>query len=640
MSFRFALWCPQGRAGLPLAARLLLGQLDRAQVVWRSDEAMPTGPGAMVVDLWLVLCVDVPPVPPPWKTETNGQWAVLPGTAAVWTEATLAALRAWSPCHWLSDLMPDETRNPHLRTAWSEGAVVWLPAWNSLETRRSPGRSLVVESSADFEALLPLEPIRQFALASAVPEKSGANSRDRVLVCSADPVFSGAASRSAAERGADAILLGTPGSAMRRWLLGGNEACVLPLMEGPDRLRPSFGILQKVLRQSPKAEVEAVPVPALSMGDWAAVVIDPERVPADGGGRAAQLVQRDRELRADPRHARVAELAARLAPELGLDYFPSAGMGESVFARLAGLEGATEAAELTVGLEGILPGWVDKARRWGVQHASSNLARRLWHGVCDGYRERRTGDAFAAACEIMAATGPVEQLPAAALSLRLVLAATAGDWAVADDVVRVLSERDRSALVPALLDILRAWLPGLESGEGASVPPGGPEWWLRQIARCVAERLPSAGAIAAYGKLWMDSPAAALAQLAQAEPSLLETASFVVLACVRRAPVEAAEVWAPNVATPLPDDLSVRLTALCAKALCEPPQPELLSEKRRRDAKSPGIYARTYPSHHRCFFSALIHQRWGDPAEAAEWRRRAEAEDNMAARRAWLFASH
>jgi hypothetical protein len=171
---------------------------------------------------------------------------------------------------------------------------------------------------------------------------------------------------------------------------------------------------------------------------------------------------------------------------------------------------------------------------------------------------------------------------------------------------------------------LRAWIPGFAFNSDGSVPSDGSAWWKRQADRSLADGLAGAPALRTLGEIWMGEIENAEALLHRNAPSLIEAASFCILAYCNDAPETARRVWSAFAGVPPPESQGERLLVLCARALCEPSFPELLSQLKALNAQAPSLYERTWPSNPRWLYSALAHSRLGDRAGAREWLRRAE----------------
>ncbi len=269
---RIAIWCPSGRAKLPLAARICAREFPADLVVWSCDTPNPTPP-EVAIDGWLVLCPDEPPPPPVWRSQVGGTWAVFPGSAANWTERAKAATEAWSPDVVLSDLLREETEHPILSSWLKERDLVWLPAWGGLI--KPIGRQLpfavVIDANEDEGVGRVLgESCAQANHGKVVllqpSEDNGALPAATTLVpflC--DPVLQGVTIRHAALAGSNCVVFGrSPAPARRR--VCGAETKTIEFPRSDGRIREPMQELQAALLQPPGKVREA---PLAAWGDWA-----------------------------------------------------------------------------------------------------------------------------------------------------------------------------------------------------------------------------------------------------------------------------------------------------------------------------------------------------------------------------------
>jgi hypothetical protein len=283
-----------------LAAALYVEQTAANLCAWTSDEPQPTELPQGSVDLWLVLCAGDPPAPPPWRETVGGAWAVFPGTAQRWTEATRRTTDAWSPSYVLSDLLPDETESSVWHDWWRERELVWLPAWGGETKKANGGRRLAIVTDPSFSGWLAgsvLPPLAEVVGGSlvSVTGRSGCGAADyvlaanaeRLLLCSNDPIHAGILLRLAAENGVACLVWGgvRPGS-LRQLLLAGRPATVFTQGQGDDSIAPVLRALVVSLHRLTRA----TPV-AVRPADWRWWAgEEPDLFAGDEVGRAARFV--------------------------------------------------------------------------------------------------------------------------------------------------------------------------------------------------------------------------------------------------------------------------------------------------------------------------------------------------------------
>lgn len=268
---RVGLWFPHGRCDLPLAAMLCAKGIPGSSVVWESDEAVPDLP-QVEVSLWLVLCKEDPPEPPIWRDRRHGVWAVFPGSAARWTEATRGVLDRWCVDWVLIDLLPDEILEEKGMERWRGVRLAWLPAWFPKVSDRVVRDRCSILSDEDFDdsktrillpAIAAAMELKAEPLSCAVIEWS-----KRVLLWTSDPVWSGAVLRLGEEEGLHVVSVGSRKLSMfRRLLLGGVAERYLDYSSDSDRLSDFVSSVVKSMDVVASVS-KAAPVPEWNWEAW------------------------------------------------------------------------------------------------------------------------------------------------------------------------------------------------------------------------------------------------------------------------------------------------------------------------------------------------------------------------------------
>jgi hypothetical protein len=618
MSLKIGLWCPHGRDGLPLAARLLLEQLPENMVVWSSDAAAPDAPGPDVpgCDLWLVLCAGAPPAPPPWLASAGGRRAVLPGTSVSWGEATAASLASWEGAVVLTDLLPDETGNGLPRTMFDDGrAMAWLPAVGS-EAFLEPRHSDPVTVLGGGDVMQWLEARRALPVGQ------------RVMLLPCDPVIVGIVSRAASEHGVAASVLGGGASLARTWMLGGAPVVVKrdDRQAGRSELRARMGeLLQTPLRPQRKAA-------KLHWCDWVAGLADPTATGRGLGGKAAGFLRENQRRRRSAASRPGADAGRSSDPRLPFMVYPE-------------LVKDPEAVELVaacppdgwwfehVGVHVAADGsWIEAALQRAEDARSPAMARLLWYAVCDSYRSPATLRVTEAIGQLVAGPGyEWGDLADWEIGRVLVLAAT-GHFEAARDELDRLWRSCPANVVPALQWILRAWAPAYLRGEADLVPQDGVAWWRTQAGRCLSARMPGARIACALGELRFGEPAGALALVEGSdEPTPAQRALFAVEACARGAWEVARAAWLRAAEGAPSDAFDDRFALTVARAILGSGEPGLATVLGKFARERPSFFAAERPSHPRCALMASALRRVGAAEEAMEWERRSEEQDPFSA---------
>lgn len=292
---RVAVWCPQGREELPLAAALCRTQLPADLIVWSSDEPSPAEPTGLSADLWLVLCVSDPPLPPSWRHGVNGIWIVFPGTVVNWTARTRETTDEWRPNQVLTDLLPDETDNP-VWAAWqATSEFAWLPACGDALAPPTRRQTLVLAAGADVplwlrEVVLPalaaafgtrVIEVAGTAEPGRVPISAAVPNAERVVLCSQDAVLLGVVLRQCAHSGTEAFIWGRHPSLLRESVLGGTPTGVFGWPVGAGRLSDSIRPLVAALAARDRVRPQPTDDVPWDWGKWIASL-------GRGGGFVAQ----------------------------------------------------------------------------------------------------------------------------------------------------------------------------------------------------------------------------------------------------------------------------------------------------------------------------------------------------------------
>lgn len=476
VGLRIAVWCPQGRSELPLAAALCREQLPRELIAWSSDEAAPAEPEGVVADVWLVLCAGDPPPPPAWRTTTGGVWAVFPGTAARWAGATREATGCWR-CDWvLTDLLPDECSGEDW-SAWETfGRLAWLPAWFPGVTRKSLRREVLVVTDeamggAEGRSIAPVLAAAMGGPLLRITTASKSMWHEQVLLWAEDPVCVGAVLRLAAEVPFRVAVVGMRRrQRLRRVFLGGTE--VWSAVAGPAPSRLADSVRPALLALGAESRVaDAVAAPPWRWSDWLAGLAAPETDRTEASIAAGFLFSlgrygvHGRELRMEkvldgwfrecvaelwahewsPRRRREHKAAVWLL-ERGAQLHLNDAAGEHLLARLHAVAGDAVAATgaimryaaLRSGHAGELPGSV---AIWLWHRGETSKARSILESCAvENAQPAFASFVLAVACELTGLVIPVERhltdLQAAAPGFLADSEATDARWILAAVVAR------------------------------------------------------------------------------------------------------------------------------------------------------------------------------------------------------------
>lgn len=654
MAVCFALWCPQGRDRLPLAAQLLLAQIPAAQVAWSSDEPAPPSPAAgTTADVWLVVASAELPDVPEWRVTTSGRWWVFPGTTSNWTSRTATQLDAWRADEVLVDLLPEELNGGAWLAQWSRWPLRWLPAFTSPGAAAKSRAPLLIAVDATFPAtwieayLTPLADafggqVTILSEGKRVSQVIGLAGRaDTLLVCSEDPVLQGIAAHSAVKHGTAFFSWGKPAA---WWRVGLSAATVqwtwktdLPEADMVRNLRAIVRALATAKRPKP------ADVPAPSWADWLATVVErPENVKRSEA--AAQLLPALSQLRSYPDFAELERRWQQTIPEWNVEGLLFARLPgpvldplrDTLLDRLLYLPAGSAAGRLWQLIVRIAPEWLALARErcatWGAQVLAGNL----FTFAADEHLLGDRGELVKASAVLFERALQANANDSILQVCCAITAALSGDLGRADAVIAVLQQSDRTRILPFLAKTVRAWTTLIDAGERGRLPAGAQAWWQRH-ADALAETNPAYWLQAGQGALWWGDFAGAEARFARANLTPAVWAGMSVLAFLRGASELASRLTAKAGPMPASATGGERFTFLCSEVLVGGRSGTVTDEFVRLDRELPNYFAPTVPSNPRCLYRALVYRRIGDTESAQHWWDRFAAEDPTAESRRALF---
>lgn len=645
MKPRVAVWCPQGRAKLPLAAALCREQLPEKLIVWSSDEAAPAEPAAVTADLWLVFCVGDPPQPPDWRSNVAGPWAVFPGTAAAWTEATRAAAGVWRPDCLLSDLLPDETENPVWHAWWRAADFVWLPIRiQNLGSADRPaaigvlvGKSFPSWLADSLRVALPSalgEPIdwRDDVLddPGAFESTPFAPTR-RVVLAGTDPLETGLGLEWASRGGGEAFFLGTPPPALRcRIVDPAAVATAAYPLELESRMGPRLRQLMRELARSPRRRA---PTPAPDWRGWLEEVVGKARVDTSLETEALRHLRTVHERPDWPDwEAAWATIRGEMCVDPDVGCLGAGGAWESMIQWIEQAPqdgGIFRLIELLVKLN---PEALTALGRLAGAAKAGNTGRAILLGVSDVhvFGDRRA--AVVVAEEILRSACRRVGAPAEWTMWHAVTLALLGRLDAADELLARLLAGHTPMAAWALGAILRGWLPAIAWAETAILPAAGRNWWKGHVMRCGESAgdvgwLLGAWGLAAFG----DADAAEECWARAVSATAAARAQTAVAVGLFDGESRARRWWAPHDHEPLAGNAGERFIYAVARLLLGDGNAAEWAALMRIDAEAPELFSRGYPSHLRCFLRALAHRRHGQVTDAERWYARARAESPLAA---------
>lgn len=625
MSLKVALWCPHGRDGLPLAARLFLEQLPRELVGWSSDSAEATNDASVVAvcDLAIVLCPAEPPAPPAWRGGFRGRVLILPGTSAAWSDATVTALGPWGDTALLVDVLPDECENAVLRSFAFETfrPLFWLPA---LAARAAAVKHLddaltVVDLSDDVAAL------------SRTPLSR------RLLLHVHDPVAAGLGCRVATEAGAVVGVLGNPGSVARRVLLGAELADHVGWTRDPSRAHvPIRATMTRVMRSRPTA---AASVPEFSWEEWARAVADACSAPRGAAGKAACfLPSQQRAWRESGRRIRsLLDSSCTEGRRTAFASYPELVSDPAAISELARCEPSGAWFQFVWSQVAASDAWVQAAQDRMMRMEDLSIARLLWYTIGDSYVSRTAATVMRAIGSLMAAR-PYESgnPPNWSIGRALVLGATGHCEAASEELDRQRHEEPQ-LVGPSLAWVLRAWAPALEAGEAEMLPRGAAAWWLGESARTLRGEDAALTAVRIRGELWLGDAAVAGELISRFGALSAALRNELALAAWMSGAFELARQVFEDNADTLPANPEERLSALAARALCGAAAHRLAVPLLDLGASCPDLFAPERPSHGRALLLAQALHHAGEAEASRVWRERACQDDLISAARAARF---
>ena len=493
---RIAVWCPQGRDALPLAAVLCREQLPRELIVWSSDEAAPAEPVGVVADAWLVLCAGDPPAPPTWRRSIESIWTVFPGHAGDWTDSTRATTEAWSPDVVITDLLPDEVDSAAWFAWWEQREFAWLPAHGGSCTRSIQHHSYALAVSAEFPDWLAgpvvgaladvlggkVVPIPAASAPAARVMGDLAATTDTVLWCTTDPVRAAVAMSLAAGTNRPALIWGDAGSCVRRqW---GSESPVVcePLSGEADAIRPSLRRLLRNMRNGSPARTARRVTDGWSWENWVQWIMAPKETKPEQPSAAGALGAFGR-LREARRSRDIASWAERLGVWREIRRaVPNAEdplAAGALLQKMVTLPPTVRLAELAELLDQVVPNWWIEAGTRCEAGGAGRIGCALFIGSCDAHVfGGRRAQVEAAALLVDRAASAEPSNAEWRLSVGI-MQALLGDLERASAAIEWL-QNEFPSQVPWLLNaVLRAWLPELEGAVENLVPEGGRAWWLR-----------------------------------------------------------------------------------------------------------------------------------------------------------------
>ncbi len=655
MKLRIAIWCPDGRARLPLAASLCREQLPADLIVWSSDEATPSAPVVgLNPDLWLVLCAGDPPVPPAWRESATGVWAVFPGSAMRWTGATRAATEAWRPDSILTDLLPDEGCSAVWSAWWPEREFLWLPAWGRV-AREAKRTSLVVAIDVGFPEWI-VDPVL-IVLASVhggqVVQLDSAGDRggqiaalvgraDCVLLCSLDPVLSGIAGRMAKPLGTALYVWGNFPSWWRAQLLGSPVQKAWNLEFPQERLlsivREISASIQAALRRS------VSPTGGPGWNGWLAALTG-QAAERSEGWVAGMLVPALARLRKHPETPALAEEWLRLVPGWRFDIFaaitlPSASYIEPVGNLLRwfmALPASLETGAFLRRLAQVVPQWPSRLLEYTDAAQMGAVAQWLFTQVADEHvlgQRKQLVEAAAEGYRRALQRSPEDPLLIAKVATT---AAMFGDFAAADIQLAELRGRCPHRIHGVLASVMRAWNAELEVGIHGVVPTGGARWWQAAADELARREGGEMCYFAAQGAGRFGDAAGADERLQRVSPSPVQVAGAGTVAWLMGDTVRAERLWGSIEHADWPAAGWGRFAMLYASVFLGEGARQFTAELAAIDAGSPGLFAPSTPSHPRCALRAMLHRRLGDEEAAQAWWTRALAEDPLAVLRSPAF---
>lgn len=652
MSLRVAVWCPQGRETLPLAAALCRQQLPAELIVWSSDEPSAHEPKGVSADLWLVLCDGHPPAPPPWRERVAGRWAVFPGDAGAWTDSTREMTEAWGPDVVLTDLLPDEVDTAAWFAWWEQREFAWLPAHGESGTCRPPRHPFAIAVSAEFPDWLTGPVIAALSEAlggKVVPIPAAAAPAVRVigdlvatteaiLWCTTDPVRAGLAMSLAAGSNRPVLIWGDAGSCVRgQWSTDGTIFCE-PLPDGTDGIGPSLRRVLRTVRKGLSARTALRTTEVLGWEDWLHWIIAPKETkpeqPSAAGALGAFACLRD---------ARQSRDIALRAGKLGVwreirRAVPSAIEPialEALFQKIVTLPPTVRLSELAELLDQVVPQWWTKAGTLCDAGVAGRIGCALFNGSCDAHVFGGRRERVVAAALLVDRAASAEPSSAEWRLYAGIMHALSGDLERASEAIEWLQNELPSQVMWLLNSVLRGWLPELEGTVGCLIPEDGRAWWLRAADRAAeidpANWLHGARAAALFG----DADGAEKRFVRSLAPAVALAPVVVGLAISGFESV--GRRWWQNHRTEIPGNSPESLFwIVAAHALCAGATPSirLLAGL---DAAAPSWFDRSWPTDPRAFVRALVHQRLGDEPGAIEWLNRARVIDSLAPlrTRAW-----
>ena len=633
-----AIWCPQGRDSLPLAAKLCCDSFPSEWIVWSSDEQTPQEPLGVEARIWIVFCVDDSPEPPDWRERVGGTWAIFPGSAQRWSCVTSSSTHAWRPDIVLSDLLPDEQKSSVWMELLKAMDIAWLPTAVEKVFEEKDVISLGIVS--DIQHLRPLWGALSAAFGSEQTHViSGFGDRDllncpveKVLIATRDPVLVGVGSQWAGKSGCKPVFWGESIGELRAKGLGVEPAAVVYPMDEARRLSSGFRNIVRTL----SSELTAPRATSLNWRTWLSNLFERSM-----GTGETDPFQQAKSIVCGPDWGKWESAWICVAGTDHPPVVPQVGSRRSLAALIRQVENSSDlnhCCELMREYLEQFPSGLSQLTEIGIEIRAGNMATALFVGVADAHILGGRSEIVSAAAKVF--NGAIQE-PNAPPSWKVwdcVANALLGRMEIADAKLSGLLERNPALYSWALGAVARAWIPAFGEDQKGLSPAESIDWWKAHMLHCGKSVGLEGWQLGAWTLAVLgdhDGAEMCWQNVCSAQPAA--QAQSVLAAWLFGCEQEAKRWY--DCSFPDFDSGSAlgRLTISLANSILCPRGEESVQIVRAMDDVCPTLFDRTYPSHLRCLLRAIAHRRNGDEVEAERWYGRAASESTLSTpmRTAW-----